>query len=78
MTQSPSINDLHYEKLSDAIKQFDPTDGSPLVYIGQNSNPDALDTDLNWVIRKIYYSGSNITKVIKRRGAWSDRVALFP
>jgi len=75
---SPSINDRHYEQLSDDISLFDPVDGSALIYIGKNGNPDASEDDLNWIISKLYYSGTVVSKIVKRKGSWTNRVALFP
>ena len=55
---------------------FDPNDSQPN-YIGMNENKDALETDTDWVIYKFTYSGSNITKIEKAIGAWSNRTSLF-
>lgn len=57
--------------------QFDPDDSAPN-YIGKNTNSAALDGDSTWVIYKFTYSGSNVTKIVKKTGTWSGRVALFP
>lgn len=73
----PSIADRNYDKLSDDVTQFDPTDGTALLYLGKNSNPDATDDDPNWIIKKFVYSGANLQKIIKKKGTWSGRVALF-
>lgn len=72
-----SIADRNYDKLSDDVTQFDPVDGTPIIYLGKNADPDATDEDINWIIKKFIYSGSNLQKIIKKRGAWSGRVALF-
>lgn len=72
-----SIADRTFDKLSDDITKFDPTDGTAITYVGKNSNPDAGDDDLNWVIKKFYYSGENITHIIKKRGSWTNRASLF-
>lgn len=72
-----SIADRNYDKLSDDVTQFDPIDGTALLYLGKNSNPDATDDDPNWIIKKFVYSGANLQKIIKKKGSWTGRVALF-
>ena len=73
-----SIVDRNYDKLSDDVTQFDPPGCTPaLLYIGRNSNPDATDDDPNWIIKKFVYSGANLQKIIKKKGSWTGRVALF-
>lgn len=69
--------DREWDKLSDDVTQFDPTDGTALLYLGKNSNPNATDDDPNWIIKKFVYSGANIQKIIKKKGSWTNRVALF-
>ena len=56
--------------------QFDPNDSAP-DYIGINEDSDASDSDTDWVIFKFTYSGDNATKIRRKTGAWSGRVALF-
>ena len=73
----PSIADRNYDNLSDDFTRFDPTDGSAIIYIGTNGDPDALDTDLNWIIKKISYSGTVITQIVRKKGSWTNRAALF-
>lgn len=73
-----SIADRNYDKLSDDVTQFDPPGATPaILYIGRNSNPDATDDDQNWIIQKFVYSGSDLQKIIKKKGSWTNRVALF-
>jgi len=74
-----SIADRNYDKLSDDVTQFDPPveNGVATNYLGKNSNPDATDDDPNWIIKKFVYSGANLQKIIKKKGSWTGRVALF-
>lgn len=73
-----SIADRNYDQLSDDVTLLDPPGGTPLLlYIGKNSNPDASEDDLTWIIKKFVYSGSYLQKIIKKKGSWTNRVALF-
>lgn len=75
----PSIADRNYESLSNDVTIFDPPGGTPLIlYLGKNGDPDASEDDLNWIIQKFIYVGSDLQKIIKRKGSWTGRVALFP
>lgn len=74
---SPSIADRNYEKLSDDVTLFDPTDGSALIYLGKNGDPNASEDDLNWIIKKFYYSGTVVSKIVKKKGSWTNRASLF-
>ena len=73
------MRDREYDNLSDDVVQFDPplANGASILYAGNNSDPDATDADPNWIIKKFVYTDGAITKIIKKKGAWSDRVALF-
>lgn len=76
---SPSINDRHYEQLSDDVTIFDPPseNNSVLLYLGKNGNPDATEDEPTWIIQKYVYSGAALSKIIKKKGSWTNRVALF-
>lgn len=60
-----------------AAFQFDPNDSAPN-YIGKNIDASADDNQGDWVVYKFTYSGSNVTAINKRVGAWSARTGLFP
>ena len=55
---------------------FDANDAQP-TYIGINESADALTSATTWVIYKILYSGSNITSIRRKLGAWDSRASLF-
>jgi len=76
---SESIADRNYDKLSDDVTVFDPPSetGSVLLYLGKNANPDATEAEPTWIIQKFIYSGAALSKIIKKKGSWTDRVALF-
>jgi len=56
--------------------KFDPDDSSP-TYIGTNNDADASTSSTDWLIFKFTYSGSNITDIVKKAGAWTNRASLF-
>lgn len=60
-----------------AAFQFDPNDSAPN-YIGKNTDASADNNQGDWVVYKFTYSGSNVTAINKRVGAWSARTGLFP
>ncbi len=71
------LNQLNAESLGAEIILFDADDSAP-TYIGINRNANASQTiNQDWVIYKLTYSGSNITQIQKKRGAWADRASLF-
>jgi hypothetical protein len=72
----PTLNDFQFEQVSAQLIKFDADDSAP-TYIGLNINPDALDSDVNWIIYKFTYSGSNVTQIVKKRGIWTDRATYF-
>lgn len=71
------INQLNAEALGAEYILYDPDDSQP-TYIGINRSASASQTtSQDWVIFKFTYSGSNVTQILKKRGAWANRVALF-
>lgn len=71
------INQLNAESLGAEQILFDADDSAP-TYIGINRDANASQTtSQDWVIFKFTYSGSNVTQIIKKRGAWVDRASLF-
>lgn len=76
---SESIADRNYDHLSDDVTIFDPPaeDNVPILYLGKNGNPDAPEDEPTWIIQKFIYSGTALQKIIKKKGSWTDRVALF-
>jgi hypothetical protein len=56
---------------------FDPDDNLP-DYIGMNNDPNASDDDEDWRLFKFYYTGSNVIKIIKKTGSWTNRTTYFP
>lgn len=56
--------------------QFDPDDSKP-DYVGMNNSADASDDTEDWRIFKFTYSGSNVTKIVKKIGSWTNRASLF-
>ena len=58
------------------LTKFDPNDSAP-IYVGTHDAPDASDTDTKWQIIKYTYSGSNVTQIQRKNGAWSKRTTLF-
>ena len=59
------------------LVKFDPDSDVP-IYIGINADQEANDGDNTWLIWKLTYSGTDVTAMQKRKGNWTDRVALFP
>lgn len=55
---------------------FDADDSQP-DYIGLNDDADANTSDTDWLIYKFTYSGSNVTQIKKKKGAWDNRASLF-
>lgn len=71
------INQLELESAGAVQILFDADDSAP-TYIGLNRSETASQTtSQDWVIYKFTYSGSNVTQIQKRRGAWADRASLF-
>jgi len=71
------LNQLTSENLGAEYILFDPDDSQP-TYIGINRDANASTSiSQDWVIYKLTYSGSNTTAILKKRGAWGDRVSLF-
>lgn len=58
------------------ITKFDPNTSAP-IYVGYNLAENAADTDTDWVVLKYTYSGSDITIIQRKVGAWSNRASLF-
>jgi len=70
------ITDLNYDRLKVHDSRFDPSTDTP-IYIGGHEDTNADDNDPNWVIKKLTYSGTAITRLQKTKGKWSDRATLF-
>lgn len=71
------LNQLQAEANGAEYILFDPSDAQP-TYIGLNRNANASQTTTqDWVIYKFTYSGTDVTTIQKRRGAWADRASLF-
>ncbi len=73
---SDDFNTLKYEVIMGKDIRFDPDNSAP-DYIGINQETDASDDNNGWVIYKFTYSGGNVTRIQKVRGAWGDRATLF-
>lgn len=56
--------------------RFDPDDSAPN-YVGLHESQGAATSDSHWVVIKFTYSGSNVTRIQKAKGAWDDRASLF-
>lgn len=56
--------------------KFDADDSAP-TYIGINADPDANDAATDWTVFKFTYSGSAVTAIQRKVGAWSNRASLF-
>lgn len=56
--------------------RFDPNDSAPN-YIGKNSTQGIATSDPSWTIYKFTYSGSDVTRIQKKTGAWDDRASIF-
>jgi len=57
--------------------KFDPDDSTP-DFIGINNRANASDDDDDWRIYKFTYSGSNVIRIVKVFGKWSERtITLF-
>lgn len=59
-----------------AAYKFDPNDSAP-TYIGKNTSANADDDQVDWVIYKFTYSGSDVTDIRKKTGSWASRASLF-
>jgi hypothetical protein len=55
---------------------YDADDSAP-TYIGINQDADAATSDTTWVVLKFLYSGSNVTSIRRKVGAWDNRATLF-
>lgn len=64
------------EKPINGTTLYDPNDSAP-IYVGMHNLPDASESDGKWEILKHTYSGSNVTRITRRRGAWVNRTTLF-
>jgi len=74
---NPDLNQLQYDSLKASDIRFDADDSAPN-YIGLHQDTDAnTSTNKDWVIYKFTYSGSNVTRIQKTKGAWDDRATLF-
>lgn len=51
--------------------------GSNIEYIGFHWKTFAATSENGWEIRKLTYSGSDITDIQKSEGKWDDRATLF-
>ena len=75
-TKKKGINDLQYESLMAHDIRFDPNDSAPN-YVGLNPQYNADGSEVNWVVYKFTYDGTDVTRIQKIRGSWDDRVSLF-
>lgn len=55
---------------------FDPSDATP-TYVGTHDFSDAAVTEDKWTILKYTYSGSDVTKIVRKEGVWANRASLF-
>lgn len=55
--------------------RFDADDSAP-DYIGLAAEAIATSDD-GWIVYKFTYSGANVTRIQKTKGAWDDRLSLF-
>lgn len=71
------LNQLQAEATGAEYILYDTSDAQP-TYVGINRSATASQTtSQDWVIYKFTYSGTDVTQILKKRGAWGDRVALF-
>jgi len=55
---------------------FDANDSAP-DYLGTHTSVGVSTADTNWLIYNFTYSGSNVTQIQKKVGAWTARSTLF-
>lgn len=48
-----------------------------LEYVGYHQTMGASVSGTGWLIQKFIYTGSNVTRIQKTTGAWTDRESLF-
>jgi len=65
----------HKEKIN-GTTLWDPDDETP-TYTGLHHLPNAPEGADNWEILKHTYSDGKQTKIVRKKGAWSDRASLF-
>lgn len=51
-------------------------DTGAIIYAGYNLLTNAPDGDAHWEVIKYTYDGSDITKIQKSEGTWTDRASL--
>lgn len=56
---------------------FDADDAAPN-YIGLNKDADAATSDTTWRIYRFTYSGTAVTSIKCKTGAWTNRATLLP
>ena len=71
-----ATNTGSYKEQIFGITKYDPSSATP-TYIGKHSDPGALDSDDRWEILKYTYSGTDVTQIVVRKGAWENRSSLF-
>ncbi len=60
-----------------ALRKFDYEGGADVIYLGKNANPDAADSDTDWVIFKYTYVSEQVTQIERTTGTWTGRADLF-
>ena len=70
-----TIPSLRTSQIQWAEVRYDPDDSTPN-YIGMSAT-ELATSDTGWVIFKFTYSGSNATRIQKKRGSWDNRTSLF-
>ena len=72
-------NGDHYQRVLDGLDYtllyYDANDN--VEYVCKNTDPEAATSDTDWQIKKLTYSGNNVTSILAKTGSVDGRVALF-
>ena len=70
----PSNEVLLAEYYYNSIK-YDFDSNSILLYKGEHTDHDAVDSDTNWVVTKYYYTNGIVSAMRIRTTSWSNRIS---